>query len=268
MNFEIETSALLSSLESMQMKGKYVTVSGFSSSSLGESVLSYVDEGSLHFMNGDATTMAKLSVEIEEVEESNSNPFCFMFKEIMPFLKSFNGNLRLVIEQAQLEISTEDDTNIVKIPLIQTPDNLQTIYSMRTMLSQFNSYSRIEDIINSEELPMFNKTQLESASLFNNVEFTKALKTCELIGTGIFELTIEQNAGIFNIRSTLPNKEYTHTMQDEQILVGEASVSFTSPLYSFFDKTSDLILLSKDDSPIILVAEDRVLLRAPRVRGD
>jgi len=268
MKFQIQTQELKNALERMEMKGKYVTVGGFSSSTLGENVMGFLNDNELVFMNGDATTMALLSVEINELEDGKDTPFCFQFKELMPFLKSFSGILYLDLDESQLEIATEDDTNIVKIPLIQIPDNLQTVYNMRAMLTQFTNYDRIQDLVNAETLPMFNKTKMECASILNNEEFTKALKTCELIGTGIFELTMEQNGGVFDIRSTLPNKEYIHTIQEEEIIVGEASVSFTSPLYSFFEKNSDLILLTKDDSPIILIAEDRVLLRAPRVRGD
>jgi len=268
MKFEIQTQELKNALERMEMKGKYVTVGGFSSSTLGENVMGFLNENELIFMNGDATTMALLSVEIDNLENGRDTPFCFQFKELMPFLKSFSGNLFLEISEAQMEIATVDGTNVVKIPLIQIPDNLQTVHNMRTMLTQFTNYSIIEDLINAGTLPMFNKTALECATIFNNEEFTKALKTCELIGTGIFEMAIEHDGGTFDIRSTLPNKEYVHTIQEEEIIVGEASVSFTSPLYSFFEKNSDLILLTKDDSPIILIAEDRVLLRAPRVRGD
>lgn len=268
MKFEIQTQELKNALERMEMKGKYVTVGGFSSSTLGESVLGFLNEHELHFMNGDATTMALLSVDIDNLEDESDTPFCFQFKELMPFLKTFSGNLFLKIDEGRMEIATEDDTNVVKIPLIQTPDNLQTVYTMRAMLTQFTNYDRIVEFIDAEELPMFNKTKLECASIFNNAELTKALKTCELIGTGIFEMSLNNNGGMFDIRSTLPNKEYIHTMQDEEVIVGEASVSFTSPVYSFFEKDSDLILLTKDDSPIILIAEDRVLLRAPRVRGD
>lgn len=267
MKFQIQTQELKNALERMEMKGKYVTVGGFSSSTLGENVMGFLNDNELVFMNGDATTMALLSVEIDELEDGKDTPFCFQFKELMPFLKSFSGILYLDLDEAQLEIATEDDTNIVKIPLIQIPDNLQTVYNMRAMLTQFSNYDRIVEFIDTEELPMFNKTKLECASTFNNEDLTKALKTCELIGTGIFEMTLNHENG-FDIRSTLPNKEYIHNMYDAGIIVGEASVSFTSPVYSFFEKNSDLILLTKDDSPIILIAEDRVLLRAPRVRGD
>jgi hypothetical protein len=60
---------------------------------------------------------------------------------------------------------------------------------------------------------------------------------------------------------------YTETITPVSVLGEAASLDYTSPIHNFFDKEQLLNFYVKDDFPLLIVAEDRMILKAPQI-GD
>jgi len=264
MIINLNTNDFKNALEKIMVKGKYITTKGYSSGNAGENAVLFVEnveDNKLVLMNGDATLIVRYEIQDIELNGANHEPIVFVIKDALDFVKNFKEdtmNITLVNSQLQLRCGSK----IVNLPTSQltTSSGLDTIFGMKNNIL---NYQFIEVLNEETPYPQFMKKSFESAFSINNSKFTECLKSCELIGSGLFKLDV--NSGV-SISSSTTLKNYTESL--DSINKGESTIVFTGPLYSFFDKGQELNIYSKDDFPILIVAEDRLLIRAPRTDGD
>ena len=76
------------------------------------------------------------------------------------------------------------------------------------------------------------------------------------------------NNGVLNVstRQNVTNK-YEETITPAFPTGEPATVEFSSPIYAFFEKDQMLNFYMRDDFPLLVVANDRMLLKAPHISG-
>tara|TARA_Y100000816_G_scaffold277833_1_gene248420 strand:- start:61 stop:855 length:795 start_codon:yes stop_codon:yes gene_type:complete len=264
MNIDLNTNDFKNALEKIMVKGKYITTKGYSSGNAGESVVLFVEniaDNKLVLMNGDATLIVRYEIENIVLTNANSEPIVFVIKDALDFVKNFKEEtMSITIENSQLQLTC--GSKQVKLPtsLLNSNSGLDTIFGMKNNIL---NYQFVEELTEETPYPQFMKKSFESAFSINNSKFTECLKSCELIGSGLFKLDVNSEV---SISSSTALKNYKESL--DLIHKGESTIVFTGPLYSFFDKGQELNVYSKDEFPILIVAEDRLLIRAPRTDGD
>ena len=99
-----------------------------------------------------------------------------------------------------------------------------------------------------------------------NNYFEACLKNCELVKSGIYKLDFNNDV-TFSTSETVRNS-YTETLSPVFRLGEPATLQFSGALYSFFEKEQLLNFYVRDESPLLIVASDRMLMKAPHVGGN
>ena len=71
----------------------------------------------------------------------------------------------------------------------------------------------------------------------------------------------------FSTRLNVQNK-YDETLTPVFALGEPATIEFSGPLYSFFKKEQLLNFYVKDEFPLLVIAADRLLIKAPYINGE
>jgi len=264
MIIEVDTKEFKNALERIMVKGKYITTKGYSSSNAGENAILFLEkvrEDKLVLINGDATFIVRFVIDPLEIADANYEPFVINIKDTLDFVKSFKeDNLHLSFSEGKLNLSC--GSKVVQLPTFDL-NNLPQLNGVFNMKNNILNYEFREIITEETPYPQFMKKNFESVLSINNKQFTDVLKSCELVGSGIFKLNVKNGV---SFSSTTALKNYTESL--EVVNKGESTIMFTGPLYSFFDKEQELNIYSKDEFPLLIVSEDRQLIRAPRTDGD
>tara|TARA_R100000734_G_C3313984_1_gene105463 strand:+ start:982 stop:1785 length:804 start_codon:yes stop_codon:yes gene_type:complete len=265
MKLAIITKAFSDALKNMMIKGKQLTSGGFSSGNLGTEVHLTLTGNELMFYNGDGTFMARLKLDNPIVRGTEDGVCSIDSSDLISYLSTFDKDEYVFISVSDgcmsiTQAVTEDDTTVKKAvcPILNEHSDLETINRMITMVSHIN-YEAIPN-----NLPNFSNSKFEGAFTLSNDEFKKALNNCELVKTGLFKLDFNARTVTFSSEMNRQNR-YSERVIPTFTLGEEATVMFSSPLYSFFDSSQTLNFYVKDEFPVLIVAEDRLLLKAPYV---
>ena len=252
MIFSVDSKTLQNALDKIQVKGKHLTNNGFSSSSIGSDFWAELEGNTLKLWNGDATFIVNINVEVEGTKDGN---FIASAKEMIPFLKSFDGTVNVNVGDM---INLGQESKSASLSKIAIHSGFEAISRVRTMLTSV----RYEP--SPETLFAFNKKPFEGAFTLNQEQFKNVLKSCELANTGIYKLDYKENIVGFSSGSNTSNK-YNESITPTFNLGEDGTLEFSGPLYAFFDKEQLLNFYVKDEFPLLVVASDRMLLKAPTV---
>ena len=118
------------------------------------------------------------------------------------------------------------------------------------------------------EMPQFNGKDFEGSFDMTTADFKEVINQCELIGTGVYKLDFKvdgQTSNEVTLSSRVVGvKEYTTTVSVENGKGDSATVAFTGPLHRFF-KGETITFYVKDEFPLLLVGEDRLLVKVPHM---
>jgi len=98
------------------------------------------------------------------------------------------------------------------------------------------------------------------------VPLRDAIKNCELVKTGVYKFNYHEEILSVSSRDGASNK-YEETIEPFFNIGESATVEFSGPLYALFEKQQMVNIYLKDDFPILMVAEDRMLVKAPQING-
>lgn len=255
MMFTVDSKEMQNALDKIQVKGKHLTTGGFSNSSIGSLFWAELKENNLSMWNGDTTFIVCINMEVEGEKDGN---FIADAKEMIPFLKTFDGNVQFVIGD-MIHLNQENKSaNLQKVAI---HSGFEAITRIRTMLGNHVVYEPVP-----QKLFGFNKTAFEGAFTLNQEQFKNTLKACELAKSGIYKLDYkEQNVEFSSGNNT--SSKYSAIITPAYNLGEEATLEFSGPLYAFFDKDQLLNFYVKDEFPLLIVANDRLMVKAPTVNG-
>tara|TARA_R110002020_G_scaffold20957_3_gene70882 strand:- start:10365 stop:11150 length:786 start_codon:yes stop_codon:yes gene_type:complete len=260
MKFTIDAKEFRTGLEDIMGSGKYAQSGGVKSGVLSE--YTYLDLkdnpsntsfGLLSLWNGDGSYINKVVLDVSILDDSTHNA-TVNIKTLLPFLKKMSGEIEIAIHD-RVTISSAN-TNITLPRVNQHPHHevIQRLYLM--------------DLNLDGEMPQFNGKAFEGSFDMSTADFKEVINQCELIGTGVYKLDFdfdENDLGKVEISSTVVGvKRYTTTVSVENGKGYSATVAFTGPLHKFF-KGDTITFYVKDEFPLLLVGEDRLLVKVPHM---
>jgi len=254
LKFTVSAKELEQAIESIRVKGKSLTSKGFGNGTMGDYIYIVLEGNVLSIVNGSAIFMAKISLAV--VGEENGN--CVVDATVvLPYLKSFKGNI------------TVAGGDFISISQTGKRASLPKVVNHPAMDALENSLDRTKEITWSaalNELPTFGKTTFEGAFSLTSEQFKSCIKNCELVKSGVYRLDFNKETATFSSQQNVQNR-YTETITPVVALGEAATLDYTSPLQNFFGKEQLLNFYVKDDFPLLIVAEDRMILKAPQI-GD
>ena len=254
MKFTVSAKELEQAIESIRVKGKSLTSKGFGNGTMGDYIYIVLEGNVLSIINGSAIFMAKISLPV--VGEENGN--CVVDATVvLPYLKSCKGNI------------TVAGGDFISISQTGKRASLPKVVNHPAMDALENSLDRTKEITWSavlDKLPTFGKTTFEGAFSLTSEQFKSCIKNCELVKSGVYRLDFNKETATFSSQQNVQNR-YTETITPVAALGEAATLDYTSPLQNFFDKEQLLNFYVKDDFPLLIVAEDRMILKAPQI-GD
>jgi len=255
LKFTIDSDTLKKALESVQVKGKGTTNSGFGSTNFGTYAYLVADTASIEIWNGNATFCVKINLDAEVEEQGR---VCFDSATVIPYLKNFGGED--VVFTVGDFIVINCGTKKASIPLVVNHPNAVAIARIQNMLNPVSYEIQPQTLFN------FGKSKFEGAFTLTQRQLQDAIKACELVKSGVYKFDF--NNGVLNIstRQNVTNK-YEEAITPAFPTGEPATIEFSSPIYAFFEKDQMLNFYVKDDFPLLVVANDRILLKAPHISG-
>ena len=254
MKFTVDSEKLEKALTKVQMKGKGIGGSGFGNTSLGNYASLYLEGNVLSIWNGNNTVAVKLNLTVEGEEDGN---VVIDTTKVSPYLKSFKDEIEFVVGDF-IQLTT--DTRKASIPLVVRHPQGDSISRMRGLLNHV-SYE-----VMPRMLFTFGKSKFEAGISLMQVPLRDAIKNCELVKTGVYKFNYHEEILSVSSRDGASNK-YEETIEPFFNIGESATVEFSGPLYALFEKQQMVNIYLKDDFPILMVAEDRMLVKAPQING-
>ena len=254
MNFSVNAKELKEAIESLQVKGKNLTNNGFSASNLGSYVYMELNDNTLNLWNGNQTFIVNLTLEVEGTIDGT---VVFDGAVVIPYLKNFTE----VMFSVKDFILLSDGLKRASVPQVVNHPNMDAIERLSGMVSHV-SYQPQPQVLFT-----FGKSQFEGSFTLTQKDFASCIKACELVKEGIYKLDFNNNVPKFSTRQNVQNK-YEEQLTPIFTLGEPATLEFSGPLHSFFKKEQLLNFYVRDEFPLLIVAEDRLLVKAPHVSGD
>jgi len=254
MKFTINSKELEEALVSVQLKGKGVAGAGFGNTNLGNHAMLYLSNGTLSIWNGNTTVAVKVELPVEEGEDGE---VCVDSSRLTPYLKAFKDDVTVNVGDF---IQMTSGTKKASAPLVMNHPNADAISRMRGMISHI-TYQ-----VQPNLLFRFGKSAFEGMVSLTLDQLKSAIKNCELVHTGIYKFNYHEQVLSISSRNGTTNK-YEEAVTPVFQLGESATVEFSGPLYAIFKKDQMINIYMKDDFPILMVANDRLVLKAPQVNG-
>ena len=254
MKFTVSAKELEQAIESIRIKGKSLTSKGFGNATMGDYIYMVLGGNVLSVVNGSAIFMAKISLTVDGQENGN----CVIDATVvLPYLKSFKEDITVAGGDF---ISITQRGKQASVPKVVNHPSIDALE---------HSLERTKEITWSatlDKLPSFGKNTFEGAFAITSAQFSSCIKNCELVKSGVYSLNFNKETVTFSSQQNVQNK-YTETITPVSVLGEAASLDYTSPLHNFFDKDQLLNFYVKDDFPLLIVASDRIILKAPQIDG-
>tara|TARA_R110000744_G_scaffold113275_8_gene212292 strand:+ start:2354 stop:3097 length:744 start_codon:yes stop_codon:yes gene_type:complete len=246
MKFQVDSKLIEKALDDIQGKGKY----GVSNSVLDNCVYISLEGNTLELWNADSTLSLTIDLEVEGEEDGN---FVFDARTLLPFVKKFTGTTGFIAED-RLTVSCNNQEVI--LPRIVAHSNMNAITRIKGMLEHITYEEEPETLF------MFGPSKYEAAFTLHADDFKKTMGLCELIKSGVYRLDYAEEGAVISSQ-TSANNRYQENIPISNAVGDAATVEWSGPLHKFFNGKINVYL--KDDFPILLVGEDRKLIRAPHV---
>lgn len=255
MKFTIDSDTLKKALESVQVKGKGTTSGGFGNTNFGSYAYIVADTASVEIWNGNPTFCVKIVIDAVVEEQGR---VCVDSSTIIPYLKNFSGED--IIFSVGDFVLINCGTKKASIPLVVNHPNADAISRLQNMLNPISYEIQPQTLFN------FGKSKFEGAFTLTQRQLQDSIKACELVKSGVYKFDF--NKGVLNVSTRLNvTNKYEETITPAFPTGEPATVEFSSPIYAFFEKDQMLNFYMRDDFPLLVVANDRMLLKAPHISG-
>jgi len=253
--FTVDSADLKEAFESVQVKGKALNNSGFTNTNIGSYVYMNLTDNSLNIWNGNPTFVVNITLDVEG--ETNGTLIADS-NTILPYLKTFGDSICFSVGDF---ISITSGNRSASIPIVVNHPNMDAIHRLSGMVTHVSYQPQPILLFN------FGKSKFEGAFTLTHKQFTSCIKNCELVKSGVYKLDFNEQVVKFSTRQNVQNK-YEETITPVFQIGEPATIEFSGPLYAFFKKEQLLNFYVKDEFPLLMVGEDRLLIKAPYVNGE
>ena len=239
---------LKKAIETVICKGKWAVGSTTKNSSLGNEIMIWTDERKLNIANADNSTFVWSKITAANITSLNN--VVIDASVAMKYMR--NGSVTLSVDNRQFSISGNTETKSFFRTLERHPFADQILRSVRNLSG---------DIENEEGFAISNKTTLRSVAKTTSKKFSDAVKMCEKVGSGIYQITINENRLLVSSTTNSENYRELITLTEE---TNSALMEYVGPFHKFL--SGDLTIATNTDNPILFKTNDVMILRAPRLR--
>lgn len=261
MKLTLPKEKLLKALDTIQVKGKYLTSSGLKTETLGDCVQiislppseSPFKTGWMFYNGNDQTYVEHWVVGLPD----KKGEVVLEIDRLKKYISRMNGNITLNIDDVCEIIS---DNKRATIPIVVIHPNLTAISRLETLTSKINYGELDSEIIFGKNVKYENGFSIIGSKL------KKVITNCETVGHGKYCFEIKENQVI--ISSSKLNESYFETFDDMNIKGENVKIYFTSPVHQPFTNTDKINIYFNEESPIVMVSNNTLLIRAPYVETD
>jgi len=247
MRFTIDAKDLFNGIKKAQLKGKYFTSSGLKNGVLGEYlVLEIVDNITLY--NADTTLC--LSVDVIPTTVDIPGSCIIEATKALNYLYNFSGDI--VVEVTDLFRITGDGKTASMPVVISHPNS--------DLITRFKN--RVGDLVfeaTPETMPRFTGTRYKTWIQTSSNEFIEAIKSCEVVKTGVYKLDFDGQECIISSGNHI--EKLTNTVNLTNCNTEPATVEYTGPLHILFEGPINIFF--NDNSPLLIVGAGCKVIKAP-----
>ena len=244
----VDCKDLKKAIETVICKGKWAVGSSTKNSSLGNEIMIWTDETKLNIANADSSTFVWCKITAANITRLSN----VVIDAITAMKYMRNGAVSLSVDNRQFSISGNTETKSFFRTLERHPFADNILRSVRNLSGNIES---------EEGFAISNKTTLRSVAKTTSKKFSDAVKMCEKVGSGIYQITIDKNRLLVSSTTTTENYRELITLAEP---TNSALMEYVGPFHKFL--SGDLIIATNTDNPILFKTNDVMILRAPRLR--
>jgi hypothetical protein len=244
----VDCKDLKKAIETVICKGKWAVGSSTKNSSLGNEIMIWTDETKLNIANADSSTFVWCKITAANITRLSN----VVIDAITAMKYMRNGAVSLSVDNGQFSISGNTETKSFFRTLERHPFADNILRSVRNLSGNIES---------EEGFAISNKTTLRSVAKTTSKKFSDAVKMCEKVGSGIYQITIDKNRLLVSSTTTTENYRELITLAEP---TNSALMEYVGPFHKFL--SGDLIIATNTDNPILFKTNDVMILRAPRLR--
>jgi len=255
MKFIVDNKSMEKALSDIQGKGKYIGNGGLGSSKVGTYFYMVLNNNTLEIWNGDATFGLNITLTVEGITNGS---FIGDAGLIIPYLKKFGDSVQFDVGDF---LKLTWGGKVASLPMVVNHPNMDAIVRIRRMIEHITYEEELE------KLWAFGSSKFEGAFKLNRDDFDETISLCELVKSGVFKLNFEEGELTFSSITSASNK-YEEKIELETHIGDAATLEYSGPLHRFFEKGQELNFYVKDEFPLLIVANDRKILKAPYTGGN
>jgi hypothetical protein len=266
MEIKIDKTELTEILEKAEMKGRYYDGNKSKNASLANYAYCLVEEDVLFVYNADLTTGCGFRSEVETNDEG-MNTFILDIIKTKAYLKPFTDEVTLTIGDY---LTISDGFEVAKLPLVTehpAHDMIRLISGrFNKLVDPVKQYVEDSDELPDLEFAVFGKTEYECGLSTTGKALTEAVKACDAVDLARYKIDI--NGTVDPKQATLSSERsisdsFTYELDDVEIFGEPATMEFTGDILKFVHGERLVQVHIKDDSPLILITPNSLLVKAP-----
>ena len=247
---------MLDALKNVELRGKWTTSSGLSSKSIGNYIQFQLIDNQLLLVNSDESTTVIKAISTESEDEGS---FVLDINTIVKYLSKMNDEITFEI----------GDTAVMKSDGKRATMPIVIEHPFQGRIERFLRLWPIEFQEDMQAIPTIGSADLRCGVQLTGEQFHEAIGACEIVNNGIYKLDFREADEIsrpkFIISSELTISSYREEVPFGQVIGESSTVLFSGPMHKFFNKKDTINMFIGDDQPIVMITENSVLVRAPRV---
>ena len=255
MKFVVDIKSMEKALTDIQGKGKYLGNGGLSSSKMGSYFYMNLTGNTLELWNGDMTFGMNITLTVGGVQNGS---FIGDAGLIIPYLKKFGEAVQFEVGDF-LKLSS--GTKVASLPMVVNHPHMEALTRIRDMVKHISYEEELT------KLWAFGSSKFEGAFKLNRDDFDETICLCELVKSGVFKLNYMDGNVTFSSTTNASNK-YEEKIELESHIGDAATLEYSGPLHRFFEKGQTLNFYVKDEFPLLIVADNRKILKAPHTGGN
>ena len=242
-------------LTDIQGKGKYLGNGGLSSSKMGSYFYMNLIDNTLELWNGDMTFGMNITLTVGGVQNGS---FIGDAGLIIPYLKKFGEAVQFEVGDF-LKLSS--GTKVASLPMVVNHPHMEALTRIRDMIKHISYEEELT------KLWAFGSSKFEGAFKLNSTVFKDAIGLCELVKSGVFKLNYIDGNVTFSSTTNASNK-YKQVIEVQSHIGEAATLEYSGPLHNFFEPLQPLNFYVKDEFPLLIVGQNRKILKAPHTGGN
>ena len=247
-------NVIFDAIKKMEVKGKYLKEGGLLSGKLKDYFYCSLKGNLLSFWNGNTTFVVNYDVHVTGEEDGE---FFGSVSKMLDYMKKFDGETHFHVSDF---ISVTDGRKSASLPKVVNHPDWASIERTKGMLSHISYEAELQNKF------YFGSKEFEGVFQTYGKDFDESISFLELCRSGVYRLDFDGEACTFGSSSGIQNS--TCSLELTQAIGEAATLEYTSPLHSFFDKNELINFYVRDDFPILIVSHNKKVLKAPYTAGN